>query len=95
MSAGAFEDVYKREEHKNSWDVVVTAFMLDTATNPIDFIEVIFDMLKSGGYWLNFGPLLYHYADLGGNNRYVELPLEEIRKVVDVIGFEVPCERLP
>ncbi|EMG48138.1 hypothetical protein G210_1354, partial [Candida maltosa Xu316] len=42
---------------KESFDVVVTNFFLDTASNIIDYIKAIDNVLKHGGKWINFGPL--------------------------------------
>lgn len=52
-----------RSLNKEAFDVVVTCFFLDTASNIIDYIRSIRHCLKSGGYWLNFGPLLWHFED--------------------------------
>lgn len=86
MAAGEFLDVYADDVQQ--WDAVVTVFMLDTAHNIIDYIETIARMLKPNGYWLNFGPLLYHYADID-DEPTLELPLEEVRRVMQRAGFEV------
>jgi hypothetical protein len=39
-------------------------------------------LLKPGGYWINFGPLLY------GTGPFVQLSLDEILTVVEQMGFE-------
>ena len=45
---------------------MVTSFFLDTAHNVLDYIELIHQILKPGGHWINLGPLLYHFADIPG-----------------------------
>ena len=68
-----FKQVYSADEYKCSQDVVVTCFFLDTARNVLDYIELIHQILKPGGHWINLGPLLYHFADskkMSGYKRY-------------------------
>jgi carnosine N-methyltransferase len=92
MVAGEFIDVYGKEP--NSWDCVVTCFFLDTAANPIEYIETIHRILRPGGLWINLGPLLYHWADRGPADtdvRYdqsLELSYAEIRHVMLNMGFK-------
>jgi len=62
MVGGDFVEVYTKQSE--SWDCVACSFFLDTAHNIILYLEVIFKTLKPGGYLLNFGPLLYHYANM-------------------------------
>lgn len=45
-------------------------------------------MLKPGGHWINFGPLLYHFND-NRDAPSVELTYEEVRGVILSIGFEI------
>ncbi|KAG7194379.1 uncharacterized protein KQ657_004591 [Scheffersomyces spartinae] len=52
-----------RSLNKEAYDVVVTCFFLDTASNIIEYIRAIRHCLKSGGRWINFGPLLWHFED--------------------------------
>ena len=42
----------------------IFSFFIDTANNIISYIETIYNLLKKDGLWVNFGPLLYHYADM-------------------------------
>ena len=62
MAAGNFVEVYASQENKNAWDCVVTCFFVDTAPVVMEYIEVIHHCLKPGGYWINIGPLLYHWC---------------------------------
>lgn len=84
MVAGEFIEVYSKQ--LETWDCVVTCFFMDTANNIIQYIETIYNTLKPGGYWINFGPLLYHYADMG-DELSIELSWEEFRAVVIKMGF--------
>ena len=85
MCAGDFVEVYDKEPQR--FDVVATCFFVDTAHNIIEYIRTIHRCLKGDGYWINLGPLLYHYADLGDDHS-VELALDEVLLVARQIGFE-------
>eukprot|EP00913_Durusdinium_trenchii_P034100 g31916.t2 len=61
MCAGEFINVY--EDQIAEWDAVLTCFFLDTAKNVFLYIRTIADIIRPGGLWANFGPLLYHYAE--------------------------------
>ncbi|KRZ07279.1 UPF0586 protein C9orf41 -like protein [Trichinella zimbabwensis] len=52
MVARGFFQVYDKA---NSWDSVCTVFFIDTTANVINYVESIYDILKPGGCWLNFG----------------------------------------
>lgn len=85
-TAGDFVEVYSPQ--KESWDAIVTCFFLDTANNIIQFVEIIYHILKPGGWWFNFGPLLYHYADLMFEQS-IELSQDELINVVTKVGFVI------
>ena len=86
MLAGDFMDIYRNQLEE--WDCVVTCFFLDTATNVLDYVEQIYRLLKKGGTWINVGPLLWHW-DGTPSELSIELTLEELRRVVRSVGFEV------
>lgn len=52
-----------RQTISNHFHVVATCFFLDTASNVIDYIKTIKNCLRNDGYWINFGPLLWHHED--------------------------------
>ena len=66
----------------SSFDAIVTLFFIDTARNLMNYFETISQLLKPGGLWINFGPLLY------GTSPWVQLSLEEIIHVADAMGFD-------
>ncbi|CAH1789883.1 unnamed protein product, partial [Owenia fusiformis] len=84
MAAGDFLEVYNEKEH---WDCVATVFFIDTAHNVITYLERIWHILKPGGVWINLGPLLYHFADLT-NEESIELSYEDLKHVIEKIGFK-------
>ena len=89
MVAGEFLEVYSQQ--LGVWDSVVTCFFMDTANNIIEYVDTIYKALKPGGVWVNFGPLLYHYADLE-DEVSIDLSWEEFRHVVVQFGFEIVME---
>jgi hypothetical protein len=72
----------------DDWDCVATVFFIDTARNVIEYIETIYKILQPGGYWINLGPLLYHFSDMA-NESSIELPYDKLREVIVKFGFEI------
>ncbi|VUG18435.1 DEBR0S3_10814g1_1 [Brettanomyces bruxellensis] len=52
-----------RKTNRHKFDVVATCFFIDTASNIIDYLKTIKNCLSDNGYWVNFGPLLWHHED--------------------------------
>ena len=77
---GDFTTAFAGQE--SHYDIIVTHFFIDTARNLMSYLETIHRLLKTGGYWVNFGPLLY------GTGPFVQLSLDEILAVVQEMGFE-------
>ena len=63
------------------YDVIVTHFFIDTARNLLAYLDTIHRLLRPGGYWINFGPLLY------GSAPFVQLSLDEVISVAEAMGF--------
>ncbi|XP_053322733.1 carnosine N-methyltransferase [Spea bombifrons] len=89
MTAGDFQEIYTEA---SSWDCVATCFFIDTAHNVLDYIEIIWKILKPGGIWINLGPLLYHFENLA-NELSIELSYEDIKTVMLQQGFLIEVER--
>ncbi|KAH8858866.1 Carnosine N-methyltransferase [Schistosoma japonicum] len=81
MSPVYFPDVY-------TWDCIATVFFIDTAHNILNYLDTIWSILKPGGYWINFGPLLYHFSDIPGEDS-LELSYSELRLAIKRLGFEI------
>ncbi|KAF9679449.1 hypothetical protein SADUNF_Sadunf06G0016200 [Salix dunnii] len=93
MCGGDFVEVYSDPSHVGVWDAVVTCFFIDTAHNIVEYIEIISRILKDGGVWINLGPLLYHFADMYGQDEMsIELSLEDVKRVALNYGFRVEKE---
>ncbi|KAG6069831.1 hypothetical protein E4U16_007330 [Claviceps sp. LM84 group G4] len=80
MVEGDFTTVFRA--HSGHYDVVLTYFFIDTARNLLSYFDTIKDVLKTGGLWINLGPLLY------GTSPLVQLSLEDILTVAEKMGFE-------
>lgn len=93
MIAGDFIQVYSNRAQQAQWNAVVTCFFLDTAHNPIDYIQVINHLLPIGGWWINLGPLLWHFEGQGPSGQgesqgSIELTLEETVHLIRKLGFK-------
>jgi len=91
MCAGDFLEIYKE---RDMWDCVATCFFVDTARNIVKYVDVIYNILKPGGVWVNMGPLLYHYSDMP-NESSIELSYEQLKSVIQNIGFLIEEEKYP
>ncbi|GAB9468440.1 hypothetical protein Gpo141_00005756 [Globisporangium polare] len=95
MCAGEFLEAYAND--KECWDCIVTCFFIDAAPNVIQYIEAFERMLKPGGYWINLGPLLYHWQSAGGGagedderfEQSIELSYDEIKHVMGTYNFKI------
>ena len=87
MIAGDFLEVYSDDKYLSSQDCVVTCFFIDCAHNVIDFLEQIHRVLKTGGKWINFGPLLYHFAD-STHESSIEPSYDILHNMIEQVGFE-------
>ncbi|XP_040571862.1 carnosine N-methyltransferase [Lepeophtheirus salmonis] len=87
MVAGDFLEVYGRDpSYENHFDSLISCFFLDCAHNILDFIQVIYKVLKPGGTWINFGPLLYHYSEMIGEIS-IEPSYDIVRSLIEDSGF--------
>ncbi|GBG79387.1 hypothetical protein CBR_g29536 [Chara braunii] len=89
MCAGDFVEVYSHPAQRGVWDSVVTCFFIDTAHNILDYMDIIQKILKPGGVWINFGPLLYHFANLEvekEDEMSLELSLDCVKRIAAVKG---------
>ena len=87
MIAGDFLEVYSDPDYLNSQDCVVTCFFIDTAHNVVEYIEQIYKVLKTGGIWINLGPLLYHFAD-SARESSIEPSYDILRSIIEQSNFE-------
>jgi carnosine N-methyltransferase len=62
MAAGDFAMIYSHPQERGQWNAVVCCFFLDAAPSIVEYIQIIYRMLRPGGILMNFGPLLYHWS---------------------------------
>jgi len=67
------------------YDYIVTHYFIDTSYNIIATLQKIHSLLKSGGTWINLGPLLW----MSGAQATMELSLEEVLDLSRAVGFEI------
>ncbi|CRK86251.1 CLUMA_CG000129, isoform A [Clunio marinus] len=87
MIAGDFVQVYGDPSQENSWDCICCCFFIDCANNIVEFLEIIYKLLRTGGIFINYGPLLYHYCDVP-NEFSIEPSYEDLREIIEKIGFK-------
>lgn len=91
MVAGEFVEIYSAQPA--AWDCIVTCYFIDTASNILKYIETIHKALVPGGVWINFGPLLYHYAEME-EECSIDLSWEELRHAILNFGFRITQESI-
>ena len=72
---------------KDCFDCIITSHFLDTAQNIIEYVEIIYNLLKKGGIWINLGPLSYHWSKFP-DYLSIELPYDKLKEVICNYGFE-------
>jgi hypothetical protein len=83
LNYGDFRDFQVENIEEYDQVVVLTAFFMDTAQNLFDYFQAIETVIGSKkGLWINVGPLKY------GTAPFVELSLEEIRKLREIRGWK-------
>jgi carnosine N-methyltransferase len=85
MVVGDFIAIYNNI--KDFYDCVITCFFIDTAENVIEYIDIIYNVLKKGGIWINFGPLSYHFSNFP-DRLCIELPYDKLKEVIINYKFE-------
>ena len=91
MAAGDFLELYTEPD---AWDCIASCYFLDTARNPVTYLEAMYNALKPGGIMVHLGPLLFHFAD-NRESPSLELCFDEVRQVIVALGFVVLREEWP
>ena len=60
----------------------------------IDYINIIKHVLKPGGQFINFGPLLWHWESNEDGEPSIELTLDEVKSLVQKLGFRIDVSLL-
>lgn len=62
MAAGDFCSIYSASGELCAWDCVVACFFIDASPNVVEYLQVVHNMLKTGGIFVCFGPLHWHWS---------------------------------
>ncbi|GAX15989.1 hypothetical protein FisN_22Hh155 [Fistulifera solaris] len=70
--------------NQSKFDVVVTCFFLDTASNVLEYITMITKLLRpKGGMWVNVGPLQWHQKS------QIRFSADELYNIIEEVGFQI------
>ena len=84
---GDFLLLYKGK--KDIYDCIVTLFFIDVSKNIIEYVEIMHDLLKKGGVWINLGCLDYYHSR---NHNSIDLTWDELKQVIINYDFEIKNE---
>ena len=74
---------------KDQYDLIVTLFFIDVSTNIVEYVEIMHDLLKKGGVWVNLGCLDYFHSR---NLNSIDLTWDELRQVIINYDFDIKNE---
>ena len=74
-----------------SADCVLSSFFLDSAHNVVDYVRKIHECLKTGGRWINIGPLNYSFEGIQ-SEVCISLSWEDLKEVIAGCGFKFAKE---
>ena len=74
---------------KDKFDLIVTLFFIDVSKNIVEYVEIMHDLLKQGGVWVNLGCLDYYHSRYHNS---IDLTWDELRQVIINYDFEIKNE---
>ena len=74
---------------KDLYDCIITLFFIDVSKNIVEYVEIMHDLLKKGGVWINLGCLDYYHSRY---NNSIDLTWDELRLVIQNYDFELKNE---
>lgn len=84
LLAGGFEAIqYARNQ---LYDSVVTCYFIDVVADIPKAINLIYNIIRPGGYWINFGPMLLHRCE---DNFFSTMTLDDLKKIAIETGFQI------
>ena len=84
---GDFLLLYKGQ--KDLYDCIVTLFFIDVSKNIVEYVEIMHDLLKKGGVWINLGCLDYYHSK---SQNSIDLTWDELRLVIQNYDFDLKKE---
>jgi hypothetical protein len=82
-----------RFEQSEKFDIFITFFTIHKTTNILEAINKIYKILKKGGKWYNFGPLIYNGNDWEDRS-LIDVSWESLKYFICNIGFSIIKEEL-
>ena len=79
-------------DKKDLFECVITSFSTDETQNIINFTEIVSNVLKKGGIWINLGGIGSIYSEYGTS---IDLTWEEWKHVIIKSNFEIKKEETP
>ena len=79
----------KYKGQKDLYDCIVTLFFIDVSKNIVEYVEIMHDLLKKGGVWINLGCLDYFHSKWHNS---IDLTWDELRLVINNYDFELKNE---
>ena len=80
---GDFVRNYASPTKHDVYGSVATCFFIDTATNIYEYILTIRNLLRTGGIWINLGPVQWH------RNAQLQPTTAELKDLILMAGFEI------
>ena len=80
---GDFVEIYTQQAFKAKYGAILTCFFIDTASNIMEYILTIRNVLIGGGVWINVGPLQWH------ENAKLHPSGDELKVIVETMGFRI------
>ena len=80
---GDFVSIYAHPMKSNKFDFVLTHFFIDVIENMYELMLAVRNTLKTGGVWVNSGPLHYHKACK------IRPSVDELQILLVSMGFEI------
>ena len=80
---GDFVNIYSSPSKHGIFGAIATCFFIDTATNIYEYILTIRSLLRTGGVWLNLGPIQWH------RNAQLQPSANELKDIIMLSGFKI------
>ena len=80
---GDFVSTYASPTTHSVYGSVATCFFIDTATNIYEYILTIRNLLRTGGLWINLGPVQWH------RNAQLQPTTVELKDLILSAGFKI------
>ena len=88
-----FREICEERLEAGSVDYVVTWFFIDTAHNVIEYVDLIENILKPNGIWINMGGLQYMYEPYEGESS-IELAFKDLKGAIIDAGLIISQAKL-